>query len=180
MSQQIRLRRVIDKEHSDQNKTSSYLCQRCKNHGVNVSKRKHDECQFSECTCERCALVQARACIEQEINRTCIRNPNWLVKEIEDKMNCESTRKAIMPTVPLQHLNAEAPSILNLPFQPMQYKTNADFTDIFQQLNSSAQLQNNSLKFTDVEQFTLLGRLAFCLPINNDVSTWQPNCVQSM
>uniref|UniRef100_A0A1I7T9X9 DM domain-containing protein n=1 Tax=Caenorhabditis tropicalis TaxID=1561998 RepID=A0A1I7T9X9_9PELO len=94
MSTQIRLRREQDKKFqrtTDINEANvfpgftggepdekaaleslnmCYFCQKCKNHNVLVWKKNHKkECQFANCECEQCMLIDSRRALDRHIKK---------------------------------------------------------------------------------------------------------------
>lgn len=49
-------------------KNMCYFCQKCKNHGILMWKKDHKRhCQFAECTCEQCELIETRRKLDQHL-----------------------------------------------------------------------------------------------------------------
>ncbi|EFO95049.1 hypothetical protein CRE_08815 [Caenorhabditis remanei] len=94
MSTQIRLRREQDKKFqrttdineanvfptftgkepeekpSIENMNMCYFCQKCKNHNVLVWKKNHKkECQYKDCDCEQCNLIDSRRALDRHIKK---------------------------------------------------------------------------------------------------------------
>ncbi|GMT10960.1 hypothetical protein PFISCL1PPCAC_2257, partial [Pristionchus fissidentatus] len=86
MSMQIRLRREQDKlfvrtAEPDQAEivpptkpteapTACYFCQKCKNHGVLKWKKDHKKnCQFANCNCGQCELIDTRRALDSHIKK---------------------------------------------------------------------------------------------------------------
>ncbi|EGT58957.1 CBN-DMD-8 protein [Caenorhabditis brenneri] len=95
MSTQIRLRREQDKKFQRttdineanvfpgftggeqpeekaalENMNMCYFCQKCKNHNVLVWKKNHKkECQFANCDCEQCMLIDSRRALDRHIKK---------------------------------------------------------------------------------------------------------------
>lgn len=93
MSTQIRLRREQDKRfqrttiaseadvvplnsvvfEADKRDDMSlcYFCQKCKNHGVLMWKKDHKRnCEFANCRCEQCNLIDTRRALDRHIKKT--------------------------------------------------------------------------------------------------------------
>ncbi|GMR47582.1 hypothetical protein PMAYCL1PPCAC_17777, partial [Pristionchus mayeri] len=48
----------------------TYLCQRCQNHGIVVSKKNHyGKCSFALCRCSKCELWTNRSFLDEELKR---------------------------------------------------------------------------------------------------------------
>lgn len=46
-----------------------YHCQRCLNHGLEIPRKGHKrECQYADCECDDCKLVEKRKILNREIN----------------------------------------------------------------------------------------------------------------
>ncbi|CAI5453355.1 unnamed protein product [Caenorhabditis angaria] len=93
MSTQIRLRREQDKKFQRTTDASEadivpwtgeigeakqipdninmcYFCQKCKNHGILMWKKDHKKkCQFTDCRCEQCDLIDSRRALDRHIKK---------------------------------------------------------------------------------------------------------------
>ncbi|CAB3397873.1 unnamed protein product [Caenorhabditis bovis] len=100
MSTQIRLRREQDKKFQRTNDASEadivpwnattengelkfpenvnmcYFCQKCKNHGILMWKKDHKKkCQFMDCRCEQCDLIDSRRALDRHIKKRKLNHP---------------------------------------------------------------------------------------------------------
>ncbi|TKR61787.1 hypothetical protein L596_028851 [Steinernema carpocapsae] len=49
-------------------KNMCYFCQKCKNHGLLMWKKDHKrKCQYANCTCDQCDLIESRRRLDQHI-----------------------------------------------------------------------------------------------------------------
>ncbi|GMR59498.1 hypothetical protein PMAYCL1PPCAC_29693, partial [Pristionchus mayeri] len=86
MSMQIRLRREQDKmfvrtsepdeaevvppSTNSESPSACYFCQKCKNHGVLKWKKDHKKnCQFANCSCKQCELIDTRRALDSHIKK---------------------------------------------------------------------------------------------------------------
>ncbi|GMS80457.1 hypothetical protein PENTCL1PPCAC_2632, partial [Pristionchus entomophagus] len=118
MSMQIRLRREQDKMFVRTNEpgqaevvpptkmsdapTACYFCQKCKNHGVLRWKKDHKKnCQFVNCSCGQCELIDTRRALDSHIKkgRKRIHNDDDPKTDADLQADMRASSMASSPTV---------------------------------------------------------------------------------
>jgi len=97
-------------------KSMCYFCQKCKNHEVLVWKKQHKrQCPFTDCTCEKCELIETRRRLDQHMKK---RKASLKAAELAE-MSASQSEVSLPPKI------LEIPSTPDQPsaFSPVQHDT---------------------------------------------------------